>query len=427
MTAVFLASFILAAAPAPKDAALSTEDWPQWRGPNRDGKSGVKGVVFPKDGPKLAWKNEHIGMGYGQPIVVGDKLYVLGGAENKPGSPESLRCLSLADGNELWKLDLGTSAGDYQAPGYGCGPRSAPTYADGHLYVLGATGDLVCCTDAGKKVWSKNLKKDFGGQIPTWGYAESPLVDDGHVVVTPGKGTGMIALDAKTGKTVWECKEFKDGAGYSSIVPMMLGETKLYIQQTMVAGLAVKAKDGKLAFKGDSMGRKTAVIPTPVVSGEYAFFTAGYGAGCECFKFSLEGSEVKAATLFTENKSMENHHGNVIGIDDHVYGYSGGKGWTCMTFKTGNPKVLWSNKTLLKGCISFADELLFCYQESNGDLAAIKASPEEWNEVGRLKLPGKCPTRPGGDRVWSHPVIAQGKLFLRDFEYLYAFDVKPKS
>jgi hypothetical protein len=418
---------MLAAAPAPKDAATSTEDWPQWRGPNRDGKSGVKGIIFPKDGPKLAWQNEDIGIGYGQPAVVGNRLYINVGSDRKAGSPEALLCLSLDKGEKIWKEEVGTSAGNFN-DSYGGGPRSTPTVTNGHVYVLGSTGDLACFTaEDGKKVWSKSLVRDFGGQIPDWGYSESPLVEDGRVIVTPGKGTGMIALDAKTGKTVWECKEFKDVAGYSSIVPMMLGETKLYIQQTMEAGLAVKAKDGKLAFKGEKMARRTAVIPTPVISSNYVFFTANYRAGCECYQLSLDGDAVKAKKLYSGEKTVTNHHGGVIGLDNHIFGHSDSGGWTCFDFKKEKPEAEWQSSKLGKGSITYADGRFFCYAESSGDLAVIKASTQGWEEVGRMSLPSKSATRPNSGKIWPHPVIAQGKLFLRDYEKFFVFDVKPKS
>ena len=428
MTAAFLAAFALAAAPAPMGTAISAADWPQWLGPNRDGKSAEKGIVFPKGGPKLAWKVDDIGIGYGQPSVVGNRLYVMGGADNKPGAPEWLLCLNVENGEQIWKQEIGTTAGTFDGPGYGCGPRSTPTVAAGMIYVLGSTGDLVCFqAEDGKKVWSKNIVKDFGGKIPHWGYAESPLVDDGHVIVTPGSGTGMVALDAKTGSTVWTCKEFKDGAGYSSIIPMKLGDVTLYIQQTMESAIGVKAKDGKLAFKTGEIKRKVAVIPSPVISGEYVFFTAGYGAGCETYQLSLEGDSVKAKKIFSDNKSIVNHHGGVIAVGDLIFGHSDSGGWTCLDFKKDPGEALWQSGKLGKGSVSYADGMLFCYAEKDGELAVIKVSPKGWEEVGRMSLPSKSKTRPSSGKVWPHPVIAQGKLFLRDYEKLFAFDLKPKS
>jgi len=424
MTAALFIALALAA-PAPKDAGTGA-DWPQWRGPHRDGKSTETGLVIPKSGLPLAWTNKDIGIGYGQTAVVGDRLYLVGGSDNKSGSPEALHCLALADGKELWKLDLGTSPGKF-SEGWGGGPRSTPTVVDGHVYALGATGELVCATIDGKKIWSKSLVKDFNGNIPQWGYSESPLVDDGRVVVTPGSGTGMIALDAKTGKTIWACKDFDDGAGYSSIMPMMLGGKKLYIQQTMKSALGVFADSGKLAFKTGEIARRTAVIPTPIVSGDYVFFTAGYGAGSECYLLSLAGDKVNAKKIYTNLKTLQNHHGGVIELGDNVFGHSDSGGWTMLPFKKESPEALWQNGKFGKGSVTFADGYFFCYQEKDGEIVVVKATPEKWDEVSRFKIPATSSKRPKSGKVWPHPVVARGKLFLRDFELLHVYDLKAKS
>lgn len=421
MSAALLAVMILSAAPVP---AGSSMDWPQWRGVNRDGKSTETGLSIPKDGPPLTWKNDSVGIGYGSPAVVGDRIYLIGGEANPAGSPEFLLCLSSVDGKEIWRKSLGTSAGKF-LDGWGGGPRSTPSVHGEHVFVLGGTGDLVCfATSDGAIVWRKNLVRDFGGEIPKWGYAESPLFDDDKILVTPGKAVSIVALEAKTGKTVWQCKEFKDEPGYSSIMPMVLDGKKLYIQQSANHSFGVFAQDGKLAFKAGAISRRTAVIPTPVISGDYVFYTAGYSAGSEAFKLSVGGSAVDARALYTD-KVMSNHHGGVIAIDDHIYGHSNGsQGWVCMTFKTAKPEIVWNNAKFGKGSISYADGHFYCYQESNGELAIIKASPEKWNEVARMKLPATSSKRPNQGRVWPHPVIAQGKLFLRDYELLFAFDMK---
>lgn len=422
MSSTFLLAALLIAAPGPN---LAEGDWPQWRGPNRDGKSLEKGLftAWPKDGPPLAWENLKVGIGYGSPAVVGDRVYLLGGSENEPGSPEHALCLNLADGTEVWRTPLKTSPGGFNA-GWGGGIRSSPTYADGLLYCLGATGDLVALKAAdGQEVWRKNLVKDFGGTIPTWGYSESVLVDGDAVVCTPGQKTGMVKLNAKTGDVVWACSEFKDGAGYSSIVPAEVGGVRIYVQQTMESGLAVRAKDGKLMFKAADIKRGVAVIPTPVVADGYAVFTAGYGAGAVSYKLSADGDAVKAEKMGTY-RSLENHHGGIIQVGDDVYGHSDRGGWTCLAFKKPGDNPVWQNGKFGKGSITYADGHLLCYAEGTGDLAVIKATDEGWQEVGRMKLPKRTKTSKGLGAIWAHPVVAHEKLFLRDFDYLFCFDLK---
>lgn len=423
MSPALLLTACLMAAPA-----ASEGDWPQWRGPNRDGKSAETGLFknWPKDGPKVAWENLKIGNGYGSPSVVGDKIYILGGDGNNPGEAEYCLCLTLSGGKEVWKTPLGTSPGKF-LDAWGGGPRSTPTYANGMVYCLGATGDLVCL-DAGngKEVWKKNLVKDFGGSVggPNWGYSESPLVDGDNLICTPGKGTGMIALNAKTGATVWSCKDFGDGAGYSSIIPVEVGGVRIYLQQTMESSLAVRAKDGKLMFKEGTLGRKIAVIPSPVFADNYVFYTAGYGAGCESYKLSADGDGVKAEPVFTKNPTLQNHHGGVIQIGDNVYGHSDRGGWTCLAFKKADENLVWAYSKFGKGSITYADGHFICYEEKSGNVAVIKATDSKWEEVGTMKLPKRSKTPKGQGQIWAHPVVAHGKLFLRDFDYLFCFDLK---
>ncbi|QEL16977.1 PQQ-binding-like beta-propeller repeat protein [Limnoglobus roseus] len=420
-----MSSSLLIAALFLSAPAVAEGDWPQWRGPNRDGKSPETGLFanWPSGGPKMTWENLKVGIGYGSPAVVGNKIYLLGGEANAAGSPEHALCLNLSDGKEVWRSPLKTSAGKF-LDGWGGGGRSTPTYADGTIYVLGATGDLVALKAAdGKEVWRKNLVKDFGGAIPQWGYSESVLIDGDTLVCTPGKGTGMVAMNAKTGAVKWKCTEFKDGAGYSSIIPTDVGGVRVYVQQTMENGIGVRAKDGKLMFKVGTIGRKIAVIPTPVVADDYVFFTAGYGAGAESFKMKAEGDKVTAEKVATY-KTLQNHHGGVIQVGDYVYGHSDRGGWTCLAFKKDDDNAIWQNSKFGKGAITYADGHFLCYEEKSGNLAVIKATDEGWKEDGQLTLPKRSKTPKGQGAIWAHPVVAHGKLFLRDFDYLFCFDLK---
>lgn len=420
-----MSSSLLVAALFLSAPAVADGDWPQWRGPNRDGKSAETGLFanWPKDGPKLAWENLKVGLGYGSPAVVGDRVYLLGGESNTPGAPEFALCLNIADGKEVWKSPLETSPGSFNS-GWGGGIRSTPTYADGMVYCLGATGDLVCLNAAdGKRVWHKNFVKDFGGAIPTWGYAESVLIDGDRLVCTPGKGTGMVAMEAKTGKVVWTCKEFKDGAGYASIIPTEVGGVRVYVQQTMESGLGVRAKDGKLMFKVTDIGRRVAVIPTPVVADGYVFFTAGYGAGAESHKLKAAGDAVKTEKV-GKYKTLANHHGGVIQVGDAVYGHSDAGGWTCLAYKKADDNAVWQYSKFGKGSITYADGHFLCYEEKTGRLAVIKATEDGWREVGMVELPKRSKTDKKQGAIWAHPVVAHGKLFLRDFDYLFCFDLK---
>jgi outer membrane protein assembly factor BamB len=410
-------------APVPK--AGTTADWPTFRGVNHSGVSPEQMGDWPKDGPKVLWQKDaaaDIGAGYGCPAVVGGKVYLFGSDSARQGGTEFVTCLSAGDGKQVWQEKLKTSAGGYN-DGWGGGPRCTPTVDGDTVYVLGATGDLVALSaDKGEVKWAKSLVKDFGGKIPTWGYSESVTTDGDNLVVTPGGKTGMVCLEKKTGKTVWECKELTDSAGYSSVVVTEVGGVKQYVTQTMASGVGVRAKDGKLLWKVGEIGRRTAVIPTPVVSDDgHVFFTAGYSAGCELFKLSKDGEGTKAEKVYTKNKEVSNQHGGVALVGDYVYGHSDSNGWVCFDYKKG--EVVWKDKGVGKGSCTVVGDSLLCYSEGGGKLARVKASEKGYEELAAFTIPATSKLRPSQGKVWAHPVVSGGKLYLRDYELLYVFDV----
>ncbi len=420
-------------APAPKGAAV-TDDSPQWRGPNRDGHSPSTGLLktWPADGPKLLWKSDKLGAGYSCPAVAGDKLVVLGAEDAKEGTKEFALCLNPADGKQVWRTPIETASGKYLYQ-WGSGPRGTPTIDGDFVYVLGAKGDLLCLKLAdGSKVWDKNLVADLGGGVPQWGYSESVLIDGDRLICTPGGAKGAIAsLDKKTGDVRWRSTDLKDPAAYASPVITDAGGVKQYVTQTMQSVCSVRADDGKLLWRKTDLSYRIAVIPTPVVYQDHVFVTSGYGAGCELLKLSKDGDGVKADKVYT-SKVIANHHGGVVRVGEHVYGHSdtGGQ-WVCLPFlksKDGEePKPEWTSKKLEKGSITYADGLLFCYGERTGDLVAIEASPKDWKEIGRLKLPEKSKLERRMGQIWPHPVVAHGKLWLRDHEMLFCFDLTGKN
>jgi outer membrane protein assembly factor BamB len=372
-----------------------------------------------------------IGVGYGSPAVVDGKVYFLGSDSAKQTGTEFVTCLNAADGKPVWQTKLTTTAGEY-LDGWGGGPRCTPTVDDGMVYVLGATGDVAALTaDKGDIKWTKNLVKDFGGGIPKWGYSESVTIDGDNLICTPGGKGGMVCLNKKTGETVWQCKELTDGAGYSSVVVAEVGGVKQYITQTMKSGVGVRAKDGKLLWQVGEIARATAVIPTPVVDADgYVFFTAGYAAGCECYKLSKDGDGTKATKVYTKNMVLPNHHGGVSKVGDYVYGHSDGRGglnaWVCFDYKKGPDEPVWKEKGVGKGSMTVVGDSLVCYSEDTGKVARVKADPKAYEELGSFTIPAKSKIRPNQGKVWAHPVVSGGKLFLRDYELLYVYDVSGK-
>jgi outer membrane protein assembly factor BamB len=288
------------------------------------------------------------------------------------------------------------------------------------------SGDLVCLEAAtGKPIWQKSLVRDFGGGIPNWGYSESPLVDGDQVVCSPGgQGGTLAAFDKETGQLRWRSTGLSAKAGYSSVVVSEAGGVRHYVQMTGDGVAGFSPKDGTVLWQQPDVAvNRTAVIPTPVVRGDHVFVTSGYGAGCGLIKLTADGRGGLKPEVVYKNRNMVNHHGGVVLVGDHLYGYSDdGRQWRCLEFQTG--KVVWGSNKLEKGAIGYADGKLFCYGEQTGTLVVVDASPDGWRESGRFTLPKKTSRRRPRGGIWPHPVVADGKLFLRDQELLYCFDVR---
>jgi outer membrane protein assembly factor BamB len=416
-------------------------DWPQWRGPDRTGVSKETGLLkeWPKDGPKLLWTYRNTGVGFSCFAVVGERLYTLGGLDEI----EYLIALDIKGGKpvEAWKAKLGPIF-SYQQ--WGDGPRGTPTVDGKYIYALGGQGELICVeTAGGKEVWRKNLIKDLGGEMMTeWGYSESPLVDGDKLIVTPGgdKGT-LAALNKATGDVIWRSTGLKNKAPYSSVVVSEAGGVRQYVQNSYISdeeGGVVSgfdARDGKVLWTMPLHNTSTyAIAPTPVVRDNLVYVTAGYGYGCHLFELARSGDAFEAKEVYSRRaqKSVKNTHGGVVLIGGHIYGHSERLGWVCQEFKTGN--VVWSEGDKLEtksGAITAADGMLYLYSEE-GTAALLKATPKGWQEHGRFDIPEKSKvpeTRPTSRRakIWTQPVVANGRLYLRDQEFLFCFDISARK
>jgi outer membrane protein assembly factor BamB len=396
--------------------SVLADDWPQWNGIHRDGKSAETGLLaeWPANGPKLAWKATGFGNGYSEFSVVGDRLYTLGDKANSGW----LIAASTDGGKILWSAKVGAT-GSPEVPGYTFpGPRSTPTVDGDLIFAMNAWGELVCVnTSDGKEQWRKYLQKDFAGALPTWGYAESPLVDGDQVVVTPGGPKGaIVALNKKTGETIWQSKDFTDPPCYSSIIPADIGGTHQYVQLTAENVVGISAKDGSVLWKAPRKGN-VAVVPTPLVMGNEVYVTSGYGAGCNLFKITGTDGKFSANQVYA-NHVMVNHHGGVVRVGDYIFGYSDSKGLTCQNAETG--ASIWAEKSAIKkGSVTYADGKLYFREEDTGDVVLVNAVPGGYEEKGRLKQPDRT-----SEKAWSHPVIANGKLYIRDQDLALCYDIR---
>ena len=396
--------------------AVSAADWPQWRGPHRTGVSEEKGLLrhWPKGGPARLWLFDDAGIGYAGPAIAQGRLYIMGGRDGT----EYLLALDAQRGNELWSAEIGSILEN----NWGDGPRGTPTVDGDRVYAMGGRGDLICAhVRDGGVIWRSRMQ-DWGGSIPNWGYCESVLVDGNQVVCTPGGGNGaIVALDKSTGKLIWQSEEFTDGAQYASVVATVHNGVRQYVQLTQEHVVGVSAQDGALLWQAPWIGQ-TAVVATPIIHRGHVYVTSGYGAGC---KLVALGRNHNVTEIYA-NKHMKNHHGGVLLANGHVYGYSDGGGWLCQDFMTG--EVLWRERSKFgKGAITCADGMLYCFDESNGTVALIQASPQGWQEHGRFTLEPLSEQRNPSGGIWTHPVVANGKLFLRDQELLFCYDVKRRD
>jgi outer membrane protein assembly factor BamB len=380
-------------------------DWPQWRGPGRDGKSADTGLLdsWPKGGPRLLWKAQDVGEGFSGPAIAGDRLYIQG----QQGAQQWVMAYDVHTGRQLWKTPAGKS---YNEEEHGNGPRGTPTVDGARLYALSADGTLVCLeTGTGKRVWGLNLVERFGGGPPKSGYTESPLVDGDRLIVTPGgPGAAVVALNKNTGELLW--KSQNDQAGFSSAIALDIGGTHALALLTAEAAIGLDAKDGALLWRYARVANRTANIATPIAHDGYVFFSTDYGTGCVLLKPTPDG---KTAEVYF-NRDMRNHYTTSVLVGDYLYGFSS-EILTAMEFKTG--KVAWKDRSVGKGNCIYADQRLYCLGE-DGAVGLIEATPAAYKEVSRFEIAR------GAFNTWTPPAIANGQFYLREQSNLYCYNIK---
>jgi outer membrane protein assembly factor BamB len=395
--------------------SASAADWLQWRGPQRTGVCTETGLLkeWPEGGPKLIWKATGLGGGYSSVSVVANRIYTMGDGSEAA----EVRALDAATGAVVWSVKAGKPGGGGGYPG----PRCTPTVDGDRLYAISQDGEVVGLERAtGKELWRTNLRRDFGGKMMSgWGYSESLLVDGDRVICTPGGPQGtLLALNKLTGAKIWQSSDITEDAAYASVIVETIGGVRTYIQVTDQSVFGVEAATGKLLWRGEARGR-TAVIPTPIYADNQVYVACGYGVGCRSYRVNKAGDTFKTEQAY-DNKVMINHHGGVVKLGGNLYGYSDGKGWTCQDFKTG--EAVWQEREKLgKGAILCADGMLLCRGEDRGTMVLIEATPKGWTEKGRFEQPDRS-----DKKAWPHPVISNGRLYLRDQDVLLCYDVQGK-
>ncbi|HEX8145606.1 MAG TPA: PQQ-binding-like beta-propeller repeat protein [Pyrinomonadaceae bacterium] len=404
-----LAALFLLAWCASRSAAQTGGEWPQWRGPNRDGISKETGLLkqWPESGPPLAWKASGAGRGYSSLAASKGRLYTLG----LRGEREFVIAFDFKTGKEVWATPHGAAFRNDR----GDGPRGTPTVDGERVYALGGSGDLSALDAAtGKVVWTMNVLQKFGGRNITWGISESPLVVGEKLLVNPGgPGASVVALNKKDGSLIW--KSQSDPAGYSSAIPVTVGGRTQVVFFTSTRGLGLDLETGALLWDYPKAANGTANAATPVARGNRVFITSDYGNGGGLVEIKADGKGVTASEVYF-TREMRNHHSSSVLVGEHLYGFSGGI-LTAMGFDTG--KVSWKDRSVGKGSLVYADGLIYLLSE-NGVVGLAEATPEGYRERGRFRIPqDSLPT-------WAHPVVAGGHLFIRDQDTIYAYDVRQK-
>jgi outer membrane protein assembly factor BamB len=399
--------------------------WPQWHGPDRNGISPDTGLLkkWPDGGPALAWKCSGLGGGFSGVSIADGRIYSMGDRDGQ----QVLHARELEGGKELWALRVGDPWSNYS------GPRCTPAIDDDRVYALGTHGDLVCADAAsGKEIWRKSLPRDFGGKMHSvWGFSESPLVDDDKVLCTPGgPQAGIVALDKKTGATIWASTipplgdKGGDGAAYASIVIGNGCGVKQYVQLMGRGVVGVAADNGQFLWGYNRIANNTANIPTPLVKDDFVFCSTGYGTGAALVRLEPANNGIEPVEVyFLEGNELQNHHGGMVMIGDYIYlghGHNNGAP-TCIEWKTGKRK--WRKDRgpgRESAAVTFADgNLYFRYQD--GVMALIAAQPKAYELRGEFKLPDV--QQPS----WPHPVITGKKLYLREQDNLFCYDIAQGS
>ena len=386
--------------------AQTPGEWPQWRGPNRDGISKETGLLkqWPANGPPLVWKATGAGQGYSTLSVANGRLYTMG----LRGDREYVIAFELSTGKQAWA----TASGAAYRNNRGDGPRGTPTVDGDRVYSLGGNGDLSSLdAKTGRIVWAMNVMQKFGGENPNWGVSESPLVIGEKLLITAGgPGASIVALNKKDGSLIW--KSQSDGAGYSSGMPLQIGNITQVVFFTQRRALGLDLKDGKLLWEYPRAANDTANVATPIVRGNRVFISSDYGTGAGMVEIKADG---KAHEIYF-TREMRNHHSSSVLIGDYLYGFSSSI-LTAMRFDTG--EVAWRDRSVGKGSLVYADGNLYAFSE-NGVVGLIEATPTGYHENGRFRIQqDSLPT-------WTHPVVAGGRLYLRDQDTIYAYDVREK-
>lgn len=387
----------------------------EFRGPERSGIFNETGLLksWPESGPALIWDLDGLGEGYSSVTISNNTIYITGRKDEK----DVLTALSL-DGKIRWETIYGESWIKNHT-----GTRSTPTLVDGNIYLVSGGGDIVCIDTNGKIRWSKNHYKLYDSKPLMFGISESPLVVDNIVIASPGGNkASIVAFDKETGAVVWEAEPLNEGPQYVNPKLIEIGGRKLIVTLTSNYVIGVDAKNGAILWKvnyseiSGVMSRKNHAT-TPIYRDGHVLIANGYNFTAVMLKLSKDGS---SAEIVWENSDLDPHHGGIVLLGDHIYStsyISNSMGdWLCVDWNSG--KTLWSERWFNKGSIISADGMLYIMEEKSGNIALVNPNPDKLEIISEFQI------KKGVGPYWAHPVIDNGRLYIRHGEVLMVYSVK---
>jgi outer membrane protein assembly factor BamB len=410
-------------------AFAQASDWLQWHGPNRDAKSTETGLLkaWPESGPALERTIEGLGIGWSSPCVMGNRLYSTGEFEGRL----RLMCFDISSPQtaQVWNSDAGPAFTE-RFPG----SRAMPIIDEDNIYLMSGTGRLAAFNiKDGSEIWNIDFVKKFKGVIPRFGFSECPVIDGDKLICTPGgPDAAIVAINKRSSETIWTTVGLSDPAAFAQGIIIECQGVRQFVNMTGKALVGVRVSDGQLlwSYKRPANPRMSH-ISTPIYRDNRVFAATSYNLRQGPKHATSGGAALLVASATTWSASevwntneMKAHHGGYVLIDGYIYGNNDRKGWTCLEFDTG--KVMYKEKGIGKGSILYADGMLYMVGE-RGTVGLTPINPAEHKVVSSFKLPDVTERKQweGVHRyTWAHPVIADGRLYLRSMNRIYVYNIK---
>lgn len=395
-------------------------DWPQWRGPDRSNVApGARLLAtWPKDGPPLVWTADGLGTGVPSVAVADGRVYVLGYRDGK----EHLSALAEKDGKPLWSVPVGPEV--KELPGMRWLSQRTPTVDGERIYAFTARGELICVMAAdGKEQWRKDYVKDFGGKAGYWGYCDFPLADGDRLVCTPGgKDAALVALNKKTGAVEWKCAvpaatPAAYRGTYGGVVAAEIAGMRQYIHQLEAGVVGVRAADGALLWHYSALTSTMGNVHTALVRGDEVFASYGWGAGVALLRVTKNGDSFKVEEVYrTKQVPLDPWLGSSVRLGEYVHAANG----LCLEWKTGVRVAQPAGVVPTSRITMTAAGGRLIHRNGSGLTTLTEVAADgTYTRRGEFRV-----KQVASEPTWSFPVVANGRLYLRDQATLACYDLR---